>query len=100
MRTAYRLTALFGAILAVLVFLGASPTAAQIDPRLPAGPNRDLVARKCSTCHDLSNLYSTAGRSRDGWSEKINDMVMLYGLSVTAEERALILDYLATYLPP
>ena len=85
-------------LLACVTFLGVRPTAAQIDPRLPEGPNRDLVARKCSACHDLSNLYSTVGRSRDGWNAKIDDMVA-YGLSVTAEERALILDYLATYLP-
>jgi hypothetical protein len=101
MRTARLLTAMFGTVLVILVFLispGARPTAAQIDPRLPEGPNRDLVARKCSTCHDLSNLYSTIGRSRDGWNDKIDDMVA-YGLSVTADERGLILDYLATYLP-
>jgi hypothetical protein len=101
MTTTRLLTAMSGTFLSILVFLvflSARPTAAQIDPRLPEGPNRDLVARKCSTCHDLSNLYSTIGRTRVGWSDKIDDMVA-YGLGITAEERALILDYLATYLP-
>ena len=85
---------------AILVFLSASPTTAQIDPRMPDGPNRPLVVQKCSSCHDLSNLYSTAGRTRTGWDSKIEDMISLYGMRITQEERALVLDYLATYLPP
>src|SRR5262252_2398727 len=67
MKPVHPMTAKAGIILVVLAFmmpLSMRPTAAQIDPRLPEGPNRDLVARKCSACHDLSNLYSTVGRSR------------------------------------
>ncbi len=82
----------------IFVFLSVHTTTAQIDPRMPEGPNRDLVFRRCTTCHDIGNLVGTVGRTRDGWNEKIDDMV-LYGLKVTPEERALILDYLATYLP-
>jgi len=91
----------FGAVGAILLTLGAGRASAQqaIDPRMPAGPNRELVARVCTGCHDLGNLVATAGRSRDGWSVKIDDMV-LYGLKVSPEQRALILEYLATYLPP
>jgi|SRR4051812_36086249 len=91
----------FGAIGAMLLTLAAGGASAQpaIDARMPVGPNRELVARVCTGCHDLGNLVATAGRSRDGWSVKIDDMV-LYGLKVTPEQRALILDYLATYLPP
>jgi hypothetical protein len=100
MRTARPLTGILVATLVALIVLGVRQTTAQIDPRLPAGPNRELVARKCSTCHDLSNLYSTAGRTRDGWNGKISDMVVLYGLELSPQEYVLILDYLATYLPP
>jgi hypothetical protein len=87
-----------GVVGAAVVFLSVRATTAQIDPRMPEGPNRELVARKCSACHDLSNLYGTTGKSRERWSEKIDDMVF-YGLIVTPEERTSILDYLATYLP-
>jgi hypothetical protein len=99
MRAARPLGATLGAIL--LGFTVVGPATAQEDDidRLPVGPNRDMVARKCGPCHPLSNLTSTAGRSRDRWNEKINDMV-LFGLKITPDERALVLDYLATYLPP
>jgi hypothetical protein len=66
---------------------------------LPAGPNRDLVARECQACHDLDNVLEGAGASRESWDGAIEQMVG-YGLSVTPDERAKILDYLATYLGP
>jgi len=66
---------------------------------MPEGANRALVARMCTGCHDLGNLLSTVGRSREGWDGKIDEM-QSYGMRVTPEERALILDYLATYLKP
>ncbi len=89
---------LVGAVGIVLMLLGVRTTTAQIDPRLPVGTNRELVVRRCTTCHDISNLISTVGRSREGWNDKIDEMV-LYGLQITPAERVLILDYLATYLP-
>jgi hypothetical protein len=89
---------LIGVVSVILVFLSVRPTTAQIDSRMPEGPNRAFVARVCTGCHDLGNLLSTAGRSREGWDSKIDEM-QSYGMRVTPEERALILDYLATYLP-
>src|SRR4051812_5652812 len=84
---------------ALFALVSQHATAQQDDPRLPQGPNRDLVVRTCSNCHPLSNLFSTAGRTRARWDEKIDDMVLL-GLKITPPERALILDYLAVALPP
>jgi hypothetical protein len=95
MKTARGSFAVAGVIVAVLTLRSA---VAQIDPRLPEGPNRDVVARICSKCHALSNLYSTVGRSRERWNQTIDDMVLV-GLEITPQERALVLDYLATYLP-
>jgi hypothetical protein len=92
---AARLIGVVGVILVVLG--GRTATAQQIDPRLPEGPNRELVVRKCGSCHDLSNLYSTVGRSRERWGQTIDDMV-LFGMDITPQDRALILDYLATAL--
>jgi hypothetical protein len=71
----------------------------QDDPRMPGGPNRELAIRTCLGCHPLNYLYSTVGRTRESWNRVLDDMT-LYGMKVTAEERALILEYLATSLGP
>ena len=64
---------------------------------LPDGPNRDVVSRRCQECHDLSMVIAAAGLSRDGWTATIEEMVS-YGLRVTPDERAQLLEYLSTYL--
>jgi len=67
------------------------------DPRMPQGPNRTLVIRTCIGCHPLDFLYNTVGRTREGWNRTLDDMTN-YGMNVTAQERAQILEYLATSL--
>src|SRR5262249_21292894 len=85
----------FSAIVGItLIWLGARAT---VQITLPDGPNRDLVSRVCSTCHDLGMVVGAGGRSREGWDGTIEDM-MSYGMSITPAERRLVLDYLATYL--
>jgi hypothetical protein len=66
---------------------------------LPEGPNRALVASRCTECHDLQMVFDASGISRDDWNGAIEEMTS-YGLKVTPEERNQILDYLATYLGP
>ena len=73
-----------------------APAAAEI--ALPNGPNRDLVAQICSACHDVGMLVTTGGRSQAGWNGTIDDMVS-YGLSISPGDRAMVLEYLSTYLP-
>jgi len=90
-------SALIGAIAVLLSVETAA--AQQDDPRMPQGPNRELVIKTCIGCHALSNLYSTVGRTREGWNRVLDDMTS-YGLNVTAQERAQILEYLATRLGP
>jgi mono/diheme cytochrome c family protein len=68
---------------------------------LPDGANRALVATHCTSCHDLQPLLdaAAAGVSREDWNGALDEMTS-YGLKVTPEERAQILEYLATYLGP
>jgi hypothetical protein len=44
-------------------------------------------------------LYAAAGMDRIGWSSTIDEMIS-YGLRVTPEEQAKILDYLSSFLGP
>jgi hypothetical protein len=90
MRTAGKVA---GVIYVAFVALGVRATA---QLTLPDGPNRDLVSRTCGTCHDMGMVVGTGGRSREGWNGTIEDMIS-YGMSISAEERRLVLDYLSTY---
>jgi hypothetical protein len=83
-------------VIAVVLSVGTA-AAQQDDARMPEGPNRELTIKTCIGCHALSNLYSTVGRTREGWSRVLDDMKN-YGMNVTAQERAQILDYLSTAL--
>ena len=60
-----------GVVGATLVALGVRATA---QVALPDGPNCDLVVRTCGTCHDISTVVDTGGRSREDWNETIDAM--------------------------
>ena len=66
---------------------------------LPPGPGREIVARECQACHDLDMVFGAAGATRDDWNGALDEMGS-YGMKITPEERAQILEYLATYLGP
>jgi len=66
---------------------------------LPEGPGRELVYGNCQTCHDLQSLVDSAGIRRGAWDALLDNM-RDYGLRITADQRAKILDYLGTYLGP
>jgi hypothetical protein len=92
-----RVSAFFGAMVALSTPVAISvPTLAA---ELPEGPNRALVASRCTECHDLQMVFDAAGISREDWSGALEEMTS-YGMKVTPDERAQILDYLATYLGP
>ncbi|WP_448569291.1 c-type cytochrome [Thermus sp.] len=63
---------------------------------LPEGPGKELVLAKCQSCHEIG-FVARERLSRDRWDGVIEEME-LRGLKLTQEERAAILDYLATYL--
>jgi mono/diheme cytochrome c family protein len=84
---------IFGMIGAGFLSVGASAV------ELPAGPNKEVVARACSSCHDLDMVFDAAGQTREGWNGTIEEMTG-YGLQVSAAERAQILEYLTSSLGP
>jgi cytochrome c5 len=89
-------------LLLLSAFASASPPlgrAAAQTLELPPGPNRELVSHECQACHDLSMVLGAAGQDRAGWSATVDEMIS-YGLRVTPEEQAEIVDYLANSLGP
>jgi hypothetical protein len=91
-----RLICLTGAICGTFFALVAE--AANIT-ELPEGPNRDLVSKVCTACHDLQLVFDGAGFSRDDWNMSLDEMVA-NGMSISANDREKILGYLSTYLGP
>ncbi len=76
-----------------------APLAAQDRFNLPEGPGRELIYGQCRTCHDLQSLVDSAGISRRAWNAVLDNM-RGFGLRISDQQRAQILDYLATYLGP
>ncbi len=66
---------------------------------LPEGPGRDLVYGHCQTCHDLQSVLDSAGIRRGAWDAVLDNMKG-FGLRISDDQRAKILDYLGTYLGP
>jgi hypothetical protein len=65
---------------------------------LPPGPNREVVERECQACHD-ANYFVSTNRDRESWNNVIEEMID-NGARFDKEDRAKILDYLATALGP
>ncbi len=66
---------------------------------LPQGPGRDLVYGHCQTCHDLQSVEDSAGIRRGAWDAVLDNMKG-FGLRISEDQRAKILNYLGTYLGP
>jgi virginiamycin B lyase len=64
---------------------------------LPDGPGKELVASTCGNCHELRRV-TNAGYSKEGWD---NDMQMMQsvGVPLSAEQFAVVSDYLAKSFP-
>ena len=66
-------------------------------PGLPDGPDKDLVAGTCLTCHKERQIVRSSGYSREHWKELIGTMM---DLSATPEIQGRITKYLASHFPP
>lgn len=83
-------------LIGVSALAAIAPSRAQF-AKLPEGPNRELVEAVCGSCHDIE-MVAIGRRSEERWSLTMDEMAG-YGMRVTPADRALILRYLATYLP-
>lgn len=85
-------------LIGVAILAGVALYSALGSNALPEGPGRDLVLQKCQSCHEIG-FVTRERQSRERWDAIITEM-QGYGMRLSAEERAVILNYLATYLAP
>jgi competence protein ComEA len=65
---------------------------------LPDGAGKDAVGKVCTECHDTANIRKLR-LPREGWSEKIDDMVDR-GAKGSDQEMMAVLDYLTKNFGP
>ncbi len=86
--------------LAVVVITCLAPYAAYAQrgggaqAQLPEGPGKDVVQKRCVTCHALNQITGSAGYGQDGWKHVIESMIALPDDQMTAATQ-----YLATNFP-
>jgi cytochrome c5 len=73
-------------------------SATAIAQELPQGPGRDIVAKRCVTCHE-ADLITQQQLSRVAWGRSVDKMVR-WGAVVASDERGLMLGYLAAHFGP
>ena len=84
--------------LTAALFLTAT-VAAQADT-LPPDPGRDMVAKACAQCHS-ADVVSAQRKTRADWSATIDRILEKYPYEpLEAQEREVILDYLAKQYGP
>jgi mono/diheme cytochrome c family protein len=91
------------AVLAALSALGALGALGALvltaaTQELPQGPGRDIVAKRCISCHE-ADLITQQRLTRVGWGRSVDKMVR-WGATVETDEREPILDYLAAHFAP
>jgi competence protein ComEA len=82
------------AALAALV-VGAS-WAQSNEQLLPAGPEKDRMAKLCVGCHEI-DLVVARRHTREEWDGVVEDMIAR-GTKGTAEELSFVAEYLSKYL--
>ncbi len=65
---------------------------------LPAGEGKDAVVKVCLNCHGAGN-FRQLRLNKDGWSDKVADMVEK-GAEASDAETAAVIDYLVQYFGP
>jgi hypothetical protein len=96
---------------AVLVWLAASPVAAQspapaFTPRdespedYPAGAGREQTFYACTPCHGFK-IVAQQGQTRGQWDDTLDWMTQRHNMpKLDGNERRIVLDYLEATYPP
>jgi competence protein ComEA len=65
---------------------------------LPDGPGKDLVLKKCTSCHNTRNVIASS-RTADDWAQEVSKMVGR-GATISDDEADTIVNYLADHFGP
>jgi cytochrome c2 len=95
------------ALLATVVsLLAGAPLVAQLSPRAtrpqvvpPQGPVRQVIFKSCVSCHGIDD-YAYNALDRAGWDAHITAKHKSMNVSLAAEDRALLLDWLVMRFGP
>ncbi len=66
--------------------------------QLPDGPGKDIVIKKCVSCHTLQNVIARRGDA-DDWAQEVTKMVGR-GANISDDDADTIIDYLAAHFGP
>ena len=70
-----------------------SPTATALD-------GQQLVAERCDPCHGSPDRIASKKWTKAQWTQEVTDMIAEQGAKLNAEEKTVVIDYLAaTYGP-
>ena len=62
---------------------------------LPEGPGREIVYKRCQSCHQLDRIKGEKN-SAEEWKQIVGRMIR-NGLKISQEEKNIVLDYLASH---
>jgi cytochrome c2 len=95
-----------GVLVAVLMCALTSPLAAQLAPRAtrpqvvpPQGKTRQVIFKYCTSCHGIDD-YAYNALDRAAWDEHLTAKHRGVDITLPAEERAILLDWLAERFGP
>ena len=61
----------------------------------PPGPGAETVGENCVTCHSAGMILNQPALSKATWESEVHKMISVYKAPVSAENAAIIVDYLA-----
>lgn len=97
----------FASVVIIVTFgVFVAPIAAQLSPRAtrpqvvpPQGPVRQVIFKNCTNCHGIDD-YAYNALDRAGWDTLLTTKHRDMNVSVPAQDRAVLLDWLAMRFGP
>lgn len=80
-------------IAATVWLLGAIKSASGQEAPLPPGEGGEVMVKRCTLCHGMSNLPR---RDRAGWEETVDKMIR-FGAPLLPPEREVLIQYLVEH---